>query len=121
MRNRRRLASVLAVAAVSFWGLGGRAAHGPEVELELWTWSLRPWFNSYMADAVAAFEAANPGVRVHWVDVPGDAIVRKYFAAGAAGKLPDVVNLPDKVFLRFATLGGLRRLEGILPGDPAAV
>lgn len=87
------------------------------VELELWTWALRPWFNEYMADLVAEFEAENPGVRVNWVDVPGEAIVRKYFAAGAAGKLPDVVNLPDKVFLRFANLGGLKSLDGLLPGD----
>lgn len=91
------------------------------VTLELWTWALRPWFNGYMGEMLGAFERENPGVRVHWVDVPGDTIVRKFFAAGAAGKLPDVVNLADKTFLRFANLGGLMPLEGLLPGDPADV
>lgn len=101
----------------------GEAVREPAqvVELELWTWALRPWFNQYMADLVAGFEKENPGVKVRWVDVPGDAIVRKFVAAGAAGKLPDVVNLPDKTFLRFANLGGLYPLDGHLPGDPDAV
>lgn len=91
------------------------------VTLELWTWALRPWFNAYMAEMLAAFERENPGVKVHWVDVPGDTLVRKFFAAGAAGKLPDVVNLADKTFLRFANLGALQPLDGILPGDPEKV
>ena len=96
-------------------------AASPPVQLQLWTWSMRPWFNSYCSDLTAAFERSHPGVTVQWVDVPDEAIVRKYFAAGAAGQLPDVVNLPDKVFLRFATLGGLLPLDSVLPGDPNLV
>ena len=91
------------------------------IQLELWTWSMRPWFNGYCTDLIAAFEHSHPGVTVRWVDVPDEAIVRKYFAAGAAGQLPDVVNLPDKVVLRFATLHGLLPLESVLPGDPNVV
>jgi putative chitobiose transport system substrate-binding protein len=99
----------------------GSARAQPEVELELWTWAMHPYFTSYLDDLVGEFERSNPGVKVHQVDVPGDAITRKYFAAGAAGKLPDVVNLPDTVFLRFAQLGGLMPLDHLLPGDPNAV
>ena len=93
----------------------------PPVKLELWTWAMRPWFDGFMSDLIAKFEEQNPGVKIDWVDVPGDAIVRKYICAGAAGKLPDVVNLPDKVFLRFANRGGLLSLDNILPGDPKAI
>lgn len=121
---------ILLIVALLVWavpgvrGEGGATASeskGSQVELELWTWALRPWFNAYMADLTAAFEAAHPGVKVVWVDIPGDTIVRKYFAAGAAGRLPDVVNLPDKTFLRFANLGGVEALDEILPGDPKGV
>lgn len=119
----RRLARVSFLFALGTFTLGGTRA--PEKEIELWTWALRPAFDTYMQDALAAFEADHPGVKVRWVDVPGDAIVRKYFAAGAAGRLPDVVNLPDKVFLRMATLGGVKSLsdaaDPVLPADPRAV
>lgn len=119
----RRAVQILMLAMLSGVSLG--SVRAPEKELELWTWALRPTFETYMQDAIAGFEAEHPGVKVRWVDVPGDAIVRKYFAAGAAGKLPDVVNLPDKVFLRMAMLGGLKSLNAdnnpVLPGDPNAV
>ena len=109
---------------ICFLSAGLFATHAraqSDVELELWTWAMHPYFTDYLNDLVGEFERANPGVKVHLVDVPGDAITRKYFAAGAAGKLPDVVNLPDTVFLRFAQLGGLMPLDHLLPGDPDAV
>ena len=87
------------------------------IELELWTWALRPWFDDYMADLLADFHAKHPNIRVHWVDIPGDALTRKFFAAGAAGRLPDVVNLPDKQFMRFSSLGGLMPLDDLLPDN----
>ncbi|MEM8875010.1 MAG: extracellular solute-binding protein [Planctomycetota bacterium] len=82
------------------------------VELELWTYALRPTFNDYMAELVADFEADHPGVEVVWVDVPWGLMRRKMFAAGAAGALPDVVNLSDADFAVFANLGALHELEG---------
>jgi putative chitobiose transport system substrate-binding protein len=113
------LALLVCFSSVGFFTSQARAQ--PEVDLELWTWAMHPYFTNYLNDLVGEFEQANPGVKVHQVDVPGDAITRKYFAAGAAGKLPDVVNLPDTVFLRFAQLGGLMPLDHLLPGDPGAV
>jgi putative chitobiose transport system substrate-binding protein len=112
---------MLLVCILSAGFFAAPAKAQPKVELELWTWAMHPYFTDYLNDLVGEFERANPGVKVHQVDVPGDAITRKYFAAGAAGKLPDVVNLPDTVFLRFAKLGGLMPLDDLLPGDPNAV
>ena len=100
--------------------LGGCGAGGAGVTLELWTWALRPRFDDYMTRLVAAFEDAHPGVRVRWADIAFDAMRRKLFAAGAAGAVPDVVNLSDQHFAQFAGLGALRPLAGVLPGDPAA-
>jgi len=92
--------------------------HALAQEITLWTWALKPAYNDYIQNIARDFEAQNPGVTVIWVDVPGDAIERKLFAAAAAGRMPDVINLPDKAFVRFAQLGAMRDLTGLLPGDP---
>jgi putative chitobiose transport system substrate-binding protein len=88
------------------------------VTLELWTLALRPRFTAYMEDLVADYEAAHPNVRVRWVDVPYDAMTRKFIAAAAAKRSPDVVNLADMQVARFGSLGGIDDLTGLLPGDP---
>ena len=108
--------SLAAVPAVP----AARGQDAQAVELELWTWALRPWFDDYCQRMVADFEAKHPGVSVTWVDVPGDAMRRKMFSAGAAGALPDVINFSDQDFARFASLGALRPLGDILPGDSDA-
>lgn len=63
---------------------------------------------------IAGFEAANPGVEVEWVDVPFDAIERKLVAATAAGQSPDVVNMSDLTFARFASLGAFADHDPLL-------
>ncbi|MEL6796544.1 MAG: extracellular solute-binding protein, partial [Planctomycetota bacterium] len=62
---------------------------------------------------------ANPGVEVEWVDVPFDAIERKLVAATAAGQSPDVVNMSDLTFARFASLGAFADHDALLetPAD----
>jgi putative chitobiose transport system substrate-binding protein len=65
-------------------------------QLEFWTMQLQPKFNDYFKDAIAKFEVANPGIKVHWVDVPWGAMQGKIQAAMSAKTAPDVVNLnPD--------------------------
>lgn len=65
-------------------------------QLEFWTMQLQPKFNTYFKDAIAKFETANPGIKVHWVDVPWSAMQGKIQAAMGAKTAPDVVNLnPD--------------------------
>lgn len=96
--------SVLAAgAALSLSGCVPRSASG-STKLEFWTLSLKP-FEAYIRAMIAEFEAANPGVEVEWVDVPFDAIERKLVAATAADRSPDVVNMSDLTFARFASLG----------------
>ena len=65
-------------------------------QLEFWTMQLQPKFNDYFKDAISKFEATNPGIKVHWVDVPWSAMQSKIQAAMGAKTAPDVVNLnPD--------------------------
>ncbi len=65
-------------------------------QLEFWTMQLQPKFNDYFKNAIGKFEAANPGSKVHWVDVPWSGMQGKIQAAMGAKTAPDVVNLnPD--------------------------
>lgn len=65
-------------------------------ELTFWTMQLQPKFTNYFQDAIGKFEAANPGVKVRWVDVPWSSMQGKIQAAMGARQAPDVVNLnPD--------------------------
>lgn len=96
-----------------------RAQQADGVTLELWTLALSPHFDGYMKEQVAAFEAAHPGVRVTWVDIAYDALDRKLIAAAAAGRAPDVVNMADLNFARYAALGAFRDVRADLPGNPA--
>ena len=93
-------------------GCVGSSASGP-TRIEFWTLSLKP-FESYIRSMLAGFEAANPGVEVEWVDVPFDAIERKLVAATAAGRSPDVVNMSDLTFARFASLGAFADHDPLL-------
>jgi putative chitobiose transport system substrate-binding protein len=89
-----------------------------EITLELWTLSLRPTFDEYMEGVIDAFEAEYPGVRVLWVDVPFSAVERKLIAAAAADRAPDVVNLSDLMFARFAGAGAFSELGALLDEPP---
>lgn len=86
--------------------------------LELWTLALRPFFDDYMKERLAAFEADHPGVQVVWVDIPFDAMDRKLIAAAVAGLAPDVVNFSDKNYARFVALDACLPLDALLPGSP---
>lgn len=89
--------------------------------IEIWTLALSPYFDPYIKSRIEAFQAATPGVSVTWVDIPYDALQRKLIAAAAAGKMPDVINLPDLSFARFVSLGALRPIDENLDFDPASV
>ncbi len=99
----------------------GEQAEPDGVEVELWTLALRPRFTTYIQDVLEDFETANPGVTVRWVDVPFDALSRKLIAAAAAGQAPDVVNISDMQYARFASLGATRDLTDLLEYDPQSI
>ncbi|MEM1011701.1 MAG: extracellular solute-binding protein [Planctomycetota bacterium] len=116
----RRTALLSAVAALCGSTLACNRRSGSDTVLDFWTWALRPRFDDYVTRLVAAFEEANPGVRVRWTDVAADAMRRKAFAAGAAGTLPDVINFSDQHFAQFAGLDALLPIDDKLPGDPTS-
>lgn len=113
-RMARRLGPLGLLMLVLSLGSCGR---DESVRLEFWTISLRPTFTAYIEERLDAFEREHPGVRVVWVDVPFMAIERKFIASAAAGRAPDVINLSDLMFARFAGAGAFADLEGLLPPE----
>ncbi len=114
---RGRFFVSLLLCCVCLAGIGCDAkssANTDPIELELWTLALRPRFTTYMEELTQGFEKENPGVKVVWVDVPFEAMGRKLVAAAAAGRAPDVVNLSDGDFARFASLGAMLDLSPYL-------
>jgi len=115
--TRRRVLGVIGAMGLGAIGGCGMEDGGTQTRLELWTLALRPRFTKYMEGQIAAFERAHAGVRVDWVDVPYDALERKLIAAAAAGRAPDVVNMADLNFARFAALGAFADITEKTPGS----
>lgn len=82
--------------------------------LEFWTMQLQPKFNDYFKDAIAKFEAANPGIKVNWVDVPWGAMQGKIQAAMGAKTAPDVVNLNPDFAIQLAAKNAWLDLTPVL-------
>src|SRR3569833_3459788 len=68
--------------------------------------------NSTQQDAlnntlIPAFEAAHPGVKVKYVDIPYDSLLQKLTTSAAGGELPDLVRADLGWVPQFAKLGVL--------------
>lgn len=83
-------------------------------QLEFWTMQLQPKFNDYFKDAISKFEATNPGIKVHWVDIPWGAMQGKIQAAMGAKTAPDVVNLNPDFATQLAARNAWLDLDPVL-------
>lgn len=118
LKTGMRVAGLMCLIALIVLGPScSEQAESDGIEIELWTLALRPTFTEYVENMLAEFETAHPGVKVHWVDVPYEALSRKLIAAAAAGRAPDVVNFSDLQFARFDSLGATRDLTDLLSDD----
>jgi ABC-type glycerol-3-phosphate transport system substrate-binding protein len=87
-------------------------------ELTVWTFWLSPTFDEYIADTIAGFEAAYPGVKVNWEDHQAtfrDDLNNSF----AAGNAPDVINLSisEGWVTEYASQGNLLALDEIVPQE----
>lgn len=64
---------------LTFWGTYGNG--GNKVQTDALNTTIIP-----------AFEKANPGIRIDYVDVPYDSLLQKLTTSAAGGKLPDVIR-----------------------------
>lgn len=104
--DRRQALGLLAAAPLAVLD-GCERGPGDRNTLTFWTVQLSPQFDDYVRAMLKAFEAARPGTRVLWVDVPWSDVERKLLAAVAAGTAPDVVNLNPQFAARLAQADAL--------------
>lgn len=75
--------------------------------LSFWTMQLSPHLDGYVKELIARFEAQEPGVKIHWVDLPWSEMERKVLTAIAAKQAPDVVNLNPQFAAKLAEFRAL--------------
>jgi putative chitobiose transport system substrate-binding protein len=64
-----------------------------QIQIEFWTFSMKPRFTPYFEDLITQYEADNPGVQLEWIDFPWDVIQTKLVTRIVAGSAPALVNL----------------------------
>ena len=106
LMRRRTLLSVAAAAillaspvlaqdvTITFWGSYGNGGNSTQQDA----------LNDTL---IPAFEAAHPGIKVKYVDVPYDSLLQKLTTSAAGGELPDLVRADLGWVPQFADLGVL--------------
>jgi multiple sugar transport system substrate-binding protein len=123
MRSRKLGLAVVTAAAISMVAVGcsaspsdagdGTKAH--PVTVTFWG-AYGNGGNSTQQDAlnktlIPAFEKANPGIKVKYVDVAYDSLLQKLTTSAAGGQLPDLVRADLGWVPQFANLGILTPLS----------
>ncbi len=98
-------------------GTGVRQSSSGTRGIEFWTMQLQPEFTDYFKNLIATFEAANPGIKITWLDVPWSAMPTKILTAVSAKTAPDVVNLNPDFASRLAGRNVWLDLDGKVPPD----
>lgn len=86
---------------LTFWGSYGNGGNSAQQDV----------LNN---ELIPAFEAAHPGVNVEYVDVPYDDLLQKLTTSAAGDELPDLVRADLGWVPRFADLGVLVPLSGVM-------
>ncbi|HMQ36387.1 MAG TPA: extracellular solute-binding protein [Micropruina sp.] len=116
MRRFTGLVTLVASAALALSACtGGGAAPAPAQSsggalsgtVKLQSWSLKnETFSPYFEKLFADFEKET-GVKVEWLDQPGDGYQDKVLSQANSNTLPDVVNLPPDIAFPLAQAGVL--------------
>ncbi|GBF06194.1 periplasmic sugar-binding protein of sugar ABC transporter [Deinococcus aerius] len=88
------------------------SAQAQTTEITFWTWYLSPKFDGYIKDTIAAFEKANPTIKVKWFDKQAS-MVQDFVASVNLGNAPDVVNLNIDETAKAAQNGFLRPVDAL--------
>lgn len=108
-----RRAGRVTAACVLGATLGVAGAQGQPKTITFWTAEMAS-YEPLMNGLIKQFEAANPGIRIKWVDVPFGEVQTRLVQAVAAKRVPDVVNLSYEWTHRFAAEGALVPLQKYL-------
>ena len=103
------------LAACSVCLAVGAGAQPKAVELEFPSWQIEePGNAEYWTELIKAFEAKFPNVKVKKQQVPFREFVDKLTVRFAGNNPPDIVHLPTRNYLAFASLGWLAPLDDYL-------
>jgi len=100
-------------------GSGGGSTDGGGLSgsISFQTWNLKnEKFTPYFEDLIAAYEEANPGTSIEWLDQPAEGYQDKLSADAAAGSLPDVVDMGPEAAYTLAQAGVLLDVAEADPG-----
>lgn len=127
MRRFTGLVTLVASAALALTACtGGGAAPAPAPSatssggkisgtVKFQSWSLKnETFSPYFTKLIADFEKET-GVKVEWLDQPGDGYQEKVLSQADSKTLPDVVNLPPDIAYPLAQAGVLLDLNAADP------
>lgn len=103
---------------LTFWGTYGNGGNTAQTDV-------------LNKELIPAFEEANPGVRVKYVDIPYDSMKQKLTTGASGGQLPDLVRSDIGWMAQFGELGIYAALDeemddfdaladGVYPGTLAA-
>ena len=113
--NIKNLLTALMALAMS-----ASAALAAETRIDFWTFSMKPKFTPYFDAVVRNYEAANPGVKIEWVDFPWDVIQTKLVTRIVAGTPPALVKLNVPWADEFARDELLTPIDGLLGAAKAS-
>jgi multiple sugar transport system substrate-binding protein len=109
--NRR--ATLTSAAAA----LAAGPAAAQQLTLDFPSWQAdEPGVSQWWKELIAAFEAANPGVKVNLYMIPFAQYVQQLTVRFAGNNPPDVVHLPTRNFAAFASQGWLLPIDDRLAG-----
>ncbi|NNG34786.1 extracellular solute-binding protein [Nakamurella aerolata] len=91
-----------APVTLTFWGTYGNGGNRTQTDV-------------LQKSLIPAFEAANPGVSVDYVDVPYDSFLQKLETSASGGQLPDLIRADLGWVPRFADDGALEPLDTAMP------
>ena len=101
---------ILTMIIIGMLGTLAMAAAEP-ISLEFWLRDTRPSNVKAMEEIVAAFEKANPGIKVNIVLTPWDSVEQKTMTAIASGTLPDLAQLNQTGAADYGAKGVLLNLD----------
>lgn len=107
MITRRLFVSAAAAALAA-----PHVARAQAVTLDFPSWQAEePGVSQWWRDVIAAFQAANPGVRINLFSIPFVNYIQQLTVRFAGNRPPDIVHLPARNFASFASQGWLASLD----------
>lgn len=112
------LAGTIGVAGASTRLSAPRAkAHASSVTLDFPSWqATEPGYEQFYDSMIKQFDAAHPGVKVHFYEVTYDNYMQTITTRMAAGDAPDILVLPLTNYGTFAASGQMTNLNSYLAG-----